>query len=116
MALEEIEHVHDETKNGLGAGVLPCAEFGANAAWYRLTMITYNVLTAIKRQALPPQEQCVKAKRLRFLVFDLAARLTSHSRYLMARVKRAALERTRSLGARTYFLQLHRRLASLPAG
>jgi hypothetical protein len=27
-----IEHVHDETRNGLGAGTLPCGEFGANAA------------------------------------------------------------------------------------
>ena len=35
-----IEHRHDETKNGLGAGVLPGAEFGANAAWYRLSMLT----------------------------------------------------------------------------
>jgi len=111
-----IEHVHDETKNGLGAGVLPCAEFGANAAWYRLAMLTYNVLTAIKRQTLPPGEQKVKVKRLRFLVFDLAARLTSHSRYLFARVKKAALERTRSLGARAYFLLLNRRLAAMPSG
>jgi len=111
-----IEHVHDETKNGLGAGVLPCAEFGANAAWYRLTMLTYNVLTAIKRQTLPPEEQKVKAKRLRFLVFDLAARLTNHSRYLFAHVKETLLERTFVLASRVCFLLMSRSPALGPSG
>ena len=57
------------------------------------------MLTAIKRQTLPPGEQKVKVKRLRFLVFDLAARLIRHSRYLFARVKKSALEQTYTLGA-----------------
>ena len=87
-----IEHFHDETKNGLGAGVLPCAEFGANAAWYRLNVITYNVLTALKRRLLPPAEQTIKAKRLRFLAFNLAARITHHARTLCAHVKAALFE------------------------
>ncbi|MFQ5352266.1 MAG: IS1380 family transposase [Candidatus Binatia bacterium] len=88
-----IEHVHDETKNGLGAGVLPCAELGANAAWYRLAMLTYNVLTIVKRETLPPSEQHAKPKRVRFLVFDLAARLTHHARTLYAHLKAAAIAR-----------------------
>lgn len=87
-----IEHFHDETKNGLGAGVLPCAEFGANAAWYRLNVITYNVLSALKRRLLPPAEQVCKAKRLRFLAFNLAARITRHARYLCSHIKAALLD------------------------
>jgi hypothetical protein len=46
-----IELVHDITKNELGAAVPPCpplADFGANAAWYRLSLLTYNVLSALK--------------------------------------------------------------------
>lgn len=111
-----IEHVHDETKNGLGAGVLPCAEFGANAAWYRLTMLTYNLLTAIKRQTLPPKEHRTKAKRVRFLVFNIAARLTSHARYLYAHVKHTVIERSRLFEARAYFLMLRGWFASMPSG
>lgn len=110
-----IEHVHDETKNGLGAGVLPCAEFGANAAWYRLNMLAYNVLSVIKRQTLPPDQQTAKAKRVRFLVFNIAARLTSHARYLFAHVKRCVLERVRALEARAFFRLTRRRFECLPA-
>lgn len=88
-----IEHVHDETKNGLGAGVLPCAEFGANAAWYRLVILTYNVMTALKREVLPPEVQRAKAKRVRFLVFNLAGQIACHARRLYVRVKQAAVVR-----------------------
>ena len=111
-----IEHVHDETKNGLGAGVLPCAEFGANAAWYRLTLLTYNVLTMIKRETLPPAQQQAKAKRVRFLIFNLAARLTRHARCLYAYVKAAALRRASLWPARLHWRDLCRQALPAPAG
>jgi hypothetical protein len=41
-----IEAIHDVLKNELGAGVLPCGRFGANAAWLRMAAITHNVLAA----------------------------------------------------------------------
>jgi hypothetical protein len=40
-----IEEAHDVMKNDLGAGTMPSKLFGANAAWYRLCGVTYNVLT-----------------------------------------------------------------------
>jgi hypothetical protein len=103
-----IEHLHDETKNGLGAGILPCAEFGANAAWYRFNMLTYNVLADLKRRVLPPSEQTAKVKRLRFLVFHLAARLTSHARTLYSHLKATALRRVALLEARLELRLLRR--------
>jgi hypothetical protein len=48
-----IEAIHDVLKNELAAGVLPCSRFGANAAWLRLAVLTHNVITALKRMALP---------------------------------------------------------------
>src|SRR4029077_14835667 len=48
-----IEHIHEILKNELGAGALPCGRFGANAAWLRMTVMTHNVLTAVKRIGLP---------------------------------------------------------------
>ena len=113
-----IEHVHDETKNGLGAGVLPCWEFGANAAWYRLSMMAYNIMTMVKRLTLSPKQQTAKAKRVRFLVFDVAARITSHARTLYAHVKAAVLERVTVLNARRWLRAQHRRrrLTPVPSG
>jgi hypothetical protein len=48
-----IERVHEGMKNALAAVVLPSKYFGAKAAWRRLAVIAYHVLTALKRLALP---------------------------------------------------------------
>jgi hypothetical protein len=85
-----IELVHDITKNELGAAVPPCGRFGANAAWYRLSLLTYNVLSALKSLALPPALSTARPKRLRFTLFTLAGRLVTHAGQLRLRVSRAA--------------------------
>jgi hypothetical protein len=81
-----IEHVHDVLKNELAGGVLPCGRFGANAAWLRLALLTHNVLTALKRLALPPDLLTARPKRLRFLVFTVPGRLITHARQLWLRL------------------------------
>ena len=85
-----IELVHDITKNELGAAVPPCGRFGANAAWYRLSLLTYNVLSALKSLALPPALSAARPKRLRFALFTLAGRLITHAGHLVLRVSAAA--------------------------
>jgi hypothetical protein len=95
-----IEVVHDVVKNELGGGVLPCAAFGANAAWFRLCLVTYNLLSAMKVLALPPPFEDARPKRLRFAVFNLPARLVSHARKLLARVAKCLLERADMLFGR----------------
>ena len=87
-----IEAVHDVVKNELAAGVLPCKYFGANAAWLRLAVITHNLLTAMKRLALPAELLTARPKRLRFLIFNTAGRLVHHARGLVLRLARTAEE------------------------
>jgi len=81
-----IEAIHHVLKNELGAGVLPCGRFGANAAWLRLAVLTHNVLTGLKRLALPPEFLSARPKRLRFLIFHTAGRLVEHARQMVLRV------------------------------
>lgn len=108
-----IELVHDITKNELGAAVPPCGRFGANAAWYRLSLLTYNVLSALKSLALPPALSAARPKRLRFALFTVAGRLLTHAGQLVLRVSEAA-ERLAGLIAARHQLAL---LAQgLPAG
>ena len=83
-----IEHTHDVLKNDLAAGVLPCERFGANAAWFRLNVLTYNVLSVLRRVALPKELERARPKRLRFRVFAMAATLVSHARQVIVRVER----------------------------
>jgi hypothetical protein len=85
-----IEGVHDVVKNELAAGVLPCKYFGANAAWLRLAVLTHNLLTAMKRLALPAGLLTARPKRLRFLIFNTAGRVVHHARGLLLRLARSA--------------------------
>jgi hypothetical protein len=81
-----IEHVHRAMKDELGAGVLPSTRFGANAAWFRLNALTFNVLTVLKRRALPERYREARPKRLRYEIFTVPGRLTVHQSRLTVRV------------------------------
>jgi hypothetical protein len=82
-----IEAVHDGIKNELAGGVMPCGRFGANAAWLRLAVLTYHVLTALKRLALPPELLTARPKRLRFLIFHTPGKLVHHARRTLLRLR-----------------------------
>jgi hypothetical protein len=81
-----IEGIHDVVKNELAGGILPCKYFGANAAWFRLAVLSHNVLTALKRLALPADLLPARPKRLRFLIFNTPGRLVQHARRVLLRV------------------------------
>ena len=81
-----IEHVHRVLKDELGAGVLPSARFGANAAWFRINALTFNVLTVLKRRALPERFREARPKRLRYELFTLPGELVVHQSRLSVRV------------------------------
>jgi len=81
-----IEHVHRVMKDELGAAVLPSARFGANAAWFRMNALTFNVLTILKRCALPERFRDARPKRLRYELFTLAGELVVHQSQLSVRV------------------------------
>ena len=81
-----IEHVHRVLKDELGAGVLPSARFGANAAWFRINTLTFNVLSVLKRRALPERFKDARPKRLRYELFTLAGELAVHQSQLSLRV------------------------------
>jgi len=84
-----IEATHDVIKNELAGGVMPCGRFGANAAWLRLAVLTYNLLTALKRLALPPELLTARPKRLRFLIFNTPGKLVHHARRTLLRLVRS---------------------------
>lgn len=107
-----IELVHDVTKNELGAAVPPCGRFGANAAWYRLSLFTYNVLSAMKALVLPAPLATARPKRLRFALFTLAGRLITHAGQLVLRISAEAERLVGLIAARTRLVVLQQRIAS----
>jgi len=81
-----IEKLHDVLKNDLGAGVMPCGRFGANAAWLRLNTLCYNLLTIVRTQGLPEELQKARPKRLRLWVLCRGGQIVHHARRLAVRV------------------------------
>jgi len=75
-----IEHVHDEIKNGLGGGQLPSAKFGANAAWFRIACIAYNIMVAVKHAWPDETLHNAKAKRIRFVLINVTGRFSRDRR------------------------------------
>jgi hypothetical protein len=94
-----VEHAHHVLKNELAAGALPSGKFGANAAWFRLNVLTYNLLSALKRLTLPGDLRTARPKRLRFLLFNTVGKVISHARRTFLRltgaVQQALLVRVR---------------------
>lgn len=114
-----IEHVHRVMKNELGAGVMPSGRFGSNAAWLRINALTFNLLTVLKRKALPEHCRLARPKRLRFELFTIPGRLTSHQSQLSVKVSAAEPRVENLVNARRSLLALQRTIAdtigSLPA-
>lgn len=71
-----VEHVHDEVKNALGGGHMPCQHFNVNAAWFKLALMAYNLVSAMRRLCLCAEERTVRLKKFRLLVINLAGRMS----------------------------------------
>jgi hypothetical protein len=73
-----IEHVHEEIKNGLAGGVLPSGKFGANAAWFRFALLTYNVMSLLRGLALDGDLRRAKIRTLRLHLIHVAGRMNRY--------------------------------------
>lgn len=81
-----IEHVHDVVGNDLAGGVISSKRFGAKAAWFRANAILYNLLSTLRRLALPEEFAKARPKRLRFMIFNTVGRVVSYARELLLRL------------------------------
>jgi hypothetical protein len=81
-----VEKAHDVLKNDLAGGVMPAKRFFANAAWWRLNALTYNVLSVMKRKSLPSSWWSVRLKALRYHLLCIAGRVIEHGRRLFLKI------------------------------
>jgi len=81
-----VEKVHDVVKNDLAGSVMPCGRFYANAAWWRLNCLCCNVISVMKRKALPKSFWPVRMKALRFHLIGVAGKVVSHARMTFLKI------------------------------
>jgi hypothetical protein len=74
-----VEHTHDEVKNELGGGHVPSQRFGVNSAWFKIALLTYNVVSAIKGLCLEAEERTARLKKFRLLLIHVAGRMNRNN-------------------------------------
>ena len=82
------EEAHALMKTDLAGGTLPSGKFGANAAWWGIMLLSYNLHAAMRLLALPGGLKTKRLKAIRFALIDTPARLVEHSRQLFVRLAR----------------------------
>jgi hypothetical protein len=100
------EEVHGVMKNDLAGGQLPSGRFGANAAWWGIVVLAFNLNSLMKRLVLPQGWSSKRLKAVRFGFIQLAGRVVTRARQLIIRVSRGH-------PAYHLLLEVRRRLRSL---
>lgn len=81
-----VEQGHKIVKNELAGGTLPCGKFGANAAWWRIQVLTHGLLEMLKALALPQEFADLRPKAMRFRLLNVAATVARHAHELVVRL------------------------------
>lgn len=81
------ENWHKEVKIGLGMEQMPCGEWEANAMYFAIGVLAYNLAQRLKRQVLPESYRTATVATLRWKVYRLAGKLVRHARRLILQVK-----------------------------
>ncbi len=76
------EEAHSVMKGDLAGGKMPSGLFGANAAWWWMMILAFNLNTAMKRLVLGETWGERRLKAIRFHVINIAGRLLTHARCL----------------------------------
>lgn len=76
------EKVHSMEKTDLAGGQFPSNKFGANAAWWQIMVLAFNLNQLMKTLVMPQELSKKRLKGLRFHVIHVAGRLTQHARGL----------------------------------
>lgn len=98
------EQAHDVMKRDLAGGTFPSGLIGANAAWWAIMLIAFNLNTMMKRMVLGRTWVRRRMKALRFHLVNVAGRVVHHARQLSMRVAAPALERLEEARARIHAL------------
>ena len=80
------EEAHAVMKNDLAGGQLPSGKFGANAAWWAMMVLAFNLNIILKRHALGGAWADRRMKALRFGFLCIPGWVVRHARQLSVRI------------------------------
>jgi len=80
------EKIHSIEKNELAGGQLPSGLFGANAAWWQIMVLAFNLNQLMKQWVMPSTFETKGFKALRFHIIGVAGRVIRHARQWIVRL------------------------------
>ena len=83
---EESENRIKELKHDFGGDTLPCSDFKANALYFLISALSYNVF-ALMRQLLPESLAHHRAMTIRWRVYAMAAKVVKTGRQLFVKLQ-----------------------------
>lgn len=78
----QMENVIKELKGGIGMESLPCGDFGANAFWFAIGVLTYNTFILQKELLLSEEYKAKTIGTLRWSLIGIAGKVVRHGRRL----------------------------------
>ncbi len=86
------ENYHKELKSGFGLEYTPTQELAANAAYFRLGVIAYNLSVAVKRFVLKGDWIKKTITTLRWQLIFIAGKVVTHARQLFLNLSRRSFK------------------------
>jgi hypothetical protein len=84
---ETSENRIKELKLGLGMERLPCGTFAANAVFFRLGVLAYNLFVLFKLLALPRSWARCQVQTVRWRLYQLAGKVVRHAGALVLKIR-----------------------------
>lgn len=81
-----IENHIKELKGGFGMGRMPSGDFGANAVWFGLGVLAYNLFVAQKFLVMPEDWRARTIKTVRWRLVETVGRLVETGRRVMLKI------------------------------
>jgi hypothetical protein len=102
----QVENHIKEIKSGFGMEWMPSGDFGANAVYFGIGILTYNLFLAQKFLTMPESWKTKTIKSVRWLLVEVGGKLVSRSRRMILRIS-TSLEKVR------IYLEMRRRTFEL---
>ncbi|MFW6118063.1 MAG: transposase, partial [Chloroflexota bacterium] len=82
----QVENYIKELKSGFGMEWMPCGETYANAVFFRIGVIAYNLFLAMKLLALPPWYRTFTICTMRWRLYQIAGAVVKHGHQLLLKL------------------------------
>ena len=83
----QAENFIKEIKDGFGLNWMPCGESYANAVFFRIGVIAYNLFIAMKLLALPPWYRSFTIQTVRWRLYQVAGAVVRHAHQLLLKLR-----------------------------